>query len=100
MTGSLADLRRFDAITMKAPTTTVEVPAKFVETFLTAAEFCLKTDPLSNRAVPTNRIKKIWAMVKDGCPWNQKHYRIVRDRLHRMGVSLNHVGRRQVTVRS
>jgi hypothetical protein len=86
MTGRMTDLSRFDAATMKAPTSTVVVPAKFVETFLTVAEFCVKTDPLSNRAVPTNRIKKIWSMVKDGSPWNQKYYQIVRDRLHRMGV--------------
>jgi hypothetical protein len=25
-------------------------------------------------------------MVKGGATWNQKHYQIVRDRLHRMGV--------------
>ena len=76
----------FDAVTVKAPTTTVSIPAKFVETFLSVAQFCLSTDPLSNKAVPTNRIKKIWAMVKDGSPWNQKYFQVVRNRLHRMGV--------------
>ena len=76
----------FDAVTVKAPTTTVSIPAKFVETFLAVAEFCCRTDPLDNKAVPTNRIKKIWAMVKDGSPWNQKYFQVVRNRLHRMGV--------------
>ena len=57
---------RFDAATMKAPTTTISVPAKFVETLLTVAEFCIKEDPLSNRAVPTNRIKKFgeWSKME------------------------------------
>jgi len=76
----------FDALTVKAPTTTVLIPAKFVETFLAVAEFCLSTDPLANKAVPTNRVKKIWVMVKDGSPWNQKYFQVVRNRLHRMGV--------------
>ena len=76
----------FDAVTVKAPTTTVSIPARFVETFLAVAEFCCRTDPLDNKAVPTNRIKKIWAMVKDGSPWNQKYFQVVRNRLHRMGV--------------
>ncbi len=86
MTGKVTDLSRFDAETMKAPTSTIIVPARFVETFLAVAEFCVKTDPLSNKAVPTNRIKKIWSMVKNGSPWNQKYYQVVRNRLHRMGV--------------
>ncbi len=86
MTGKVSDIRRFDAETMQAPTSVVTVPARFVETFLSVAEFCVKTDPLSNKAVPTNRIKKIWGMVKDGSPWNQKYFQVVRDRLHRMGV--------------
>jgi hypothetical protein len=76
----------FDAVTVKAPTTTLSIPAKFVETFLAVAEFCLSTDPLSNKAVPTNRIKKIWGMVKNGSPWNQKYFQVVRNRLNRMGV--------------
>jgi len=86
MTAKVADLRQFDAETMQAPTTTISVPAKFVETFLTVAHFCIKEDPLSNCAVPTNRIKKIWGMVKDGAAWNQKYFQVVRDRLNRMGV--------------
>ncbi len=76
----------FDALTVKAPTTTVSIPARFVETFLAVAHFCLSTDPLSNKAVPTNRIKKIWGMVKDGAAWNQKYFQVVRNRLNRMGV--------------
>ena len=84
--GDVADVRQVDAYTLKAPTSTISVPAKFIETVLTVAEFCLSTDPLSNKAVPTNRIKKIWGMVKGGATWNQKYYQIVRDRLHRMGV--------------
>jgi hypothetical protein len=76
----------FDAVTVKAPTTTVSIPAKFVETFLAVAEFCCRTDPLDNKALPTNRIKKIWGMVKDGSPWNQKYFQVVRNRLHKMGV--------------
>jgi hypothetical protein len=86
MIRQVADISRFDAETMQAPTTTISVPAKFVETFLTVAHFCLSTDPLSNRAVPTNRIKKIWGMVKDGAAWNQKYFQVVRDRLNRMGI--------------
>jgi hypothetical protein len=86
MTAHVADLRQVDPFTLTAPTSTISVPAKFVETVLTVAEFCVSTDPLSNKAVPTNRIKKIWGMVKGGATWNQKYYQIVRDRLHRMGV--------------
>ena len=86
MMRKVTDISRFDAETMKAPTSTISVPAKFVETFLAVAHFCIKEDPLSNRAVPTNRIKKIWGMVKDGAAWNQKYFQVVRDRLNRMGV--------------
>ena len=86
MTVDKKDISRFDPATMTAPSSTVVVPAKFIETFLTVAEFCTKTDPLGNKAVPTNRIKKIWAMVKDGSAWNQKWFQAVRDKLHRMGV--------------
>ena len=85
MMRKVTDISRFDAETMKAPTTTISVPAKFVETFLAVAEFCIKEDPLSNRAVPTNRIKKIWAMVKDGAAWNQKYFQVVRDRFESDG---------------
>ena len=98
MTAQVTDISQVDPLTMKAPTSTVSVPAKFVETVLTVAEFCVLTDPLSNKAVPTNRIKKIWGMVKGGAGWNQKYYQIVRDRLHRMGaISIfdrkHHVGK-------
>ena len=86
MSAQVKDLRKFDPVTMAVPTKTVSIPAKFVETFLVVAEFCLQQDPLSNQAVPTTRMKKIWGMVKDGAPWNQKYFQIVRDRLHRMGV--------------
>jgi hypothetical protein len=48
--------------------------------------FCLSHDPLHNKAVPTNRIKKLWEMVEGGASWNQRYYQLVRDRLHRMGV--------------
>jgi len=71
---------------MTAPKEKITVPAKFVETFLLVAHLCLRQDPLQNEAVPTNRIKKLWGMVKGGAAWHQKHYQIVRDRLHRMGV--------------
>ncbi len=101
MTAHVRDLRRFDATTMTGQgdglwglgsinttvsTTTVSIPARFVETFLVVAEFCTRQDPLSNKAVPTNRIKKLWSMVKDGAAWNQKYYQIVRNRLHQMRV--------------
>jgi len=86
MIRKVTDISRFDAETMKAPTSIISVPAKFVATFLAASHFCVKEDPLSNCAVPTNRIKKIWGMVKDGAAWNQKYFQVVRDRLNRMGV--------------
>ena len=86
MTVDWKDISRFDPETMKAPTSTIAVPARFVDHCLTVVEFCVKTDPLSNRAVPTNRIKKIWAMVEGGAAWNQKWFQAVRDKLHRMGV--------------
>ena len=86
LTGHIANLREFDPVAMTAPTTEVSVPAKFVETFLVVAEFCLQQDPLDNKAVPTNRIKKLWAMVEGGAAWNQQYFQIVRERLHRMGI--------------
>ena len=48
MIRKVTDISRFDAETMQAPTTTISVPAKFVETFLAVAHFCIKEDPLSN----------------------------------------------------
>jgi ABC-type branched-subunit amino acid transport system substrate-binding protein len=86
MTSSKTNLRAFDQDTMTAPTTTVSVPAHFIETFLVVADFCLQQDPLHNQAVPTNRIKKLWKFVEGGAAWNQQYYQIVRERLHRMGV--------------
>jgi hypothetical protein len=71
---------------MTAPVTEISVPAKFVETFLAVAEFCLQRDPLENKAVPTSRIKKLWEMVKGGSPWNQQYFQVVRDRFDRMGI--------------
>ena len=50
------------------------------------ADFCLNQDPLKNKAVPTNRFKKIWAMVSGGASWNQTYYQVVRDGLDRVGV--------------
>jgi hypothetical protein len=50
------------------------------------ADVCLKQDPLDNRAVPTSRFKKLWGMVSGGAAWNQRYFKIVRDRLDRMGV--------------
>jgi hypothetical protein len=81
-----ADYSRFDPETMTAPVSDLWIPALFVQTFLAVAEFCLRHDPLGNKAVPTNRIKKLWAKVEGGANWNQRHYQIVRDRLDRMGV--------------
>lgn len=81
-----ADSSRFDPETMTAPVSELWISAQFIQTFLVVAEFCLRHDPLGNRAVPTNRIKKLWAMVEGGANWNQRHYQIVRDRLDRMGV--------------
>jgi hypothetical protein len=86
MTARSADIHRFDPETMTAPIREVDVPARFIGTFLAVAEFCLKQDPLGNKAVPTNRIKKIWEMVEGGASWNQRYYQLVRDRLHRLGV--------------
>ena len=86
MTSNKTNIRAFDQDTMTAPTTTVSVPAKFVETFMAVVYFCLQRDPLHNQAVPTNRIKQLWTMVEDGAAWNQQYYQIVRERLNRMGV--------------
>jgi hypothetical protein len=80
------DHSRFDPETMTAPVSDLWISAQFIQTFLAVAEFCLRHDPLGNKAVPTNRIKKLWAMVEGGANWNQRHYQIVRDRLDRMGV--------------
>lgn len=81
-----ADYSRFDPDTMSAPVSELWISAQFIQTFLAVAEFCLRHDPLGNKAVPTNRIKKLWAMVEGGANWNQRHYQIIRDRLDRMGV--------------
>jgi len=86
LTAWASDIQAFDPVSMTAPKEKITVPAKFVETFLLVAHLCLRQDPLQNEAVPTNRIKKLWGMVKGGAAWHQKHYQIVRDRLHRMGV--------------
>ncbi len=86
MTARFFNYREVDPRTMTAPMTEVSVPARFVATFLAVADFCLREDPLHNKAVPTNRIKKLWEMVKGGAPWNQKYFQLVRERLHRMGV--------------
>ena len=82
----VVDVQRFDPVTMTAPANNVFVPSNFIETFLVVADLCLNRDPLDNKAVPTNRIKKLWDMVKDGAAWNQQYFQIVRDRLERMGV--------------
>jgi hypothetical protein len=77
---------RFDPVKMTAPIERHFVPAHFIETFITVADFCLNHDPLENKAVPTNRFKKLWSLVEDGAPWNQEYFQIVRDRLDDMGV--------------
>jgi hypothetical protein len=77
---------RFDPVTMTAPVSDLWIPAQFIQTFLAVAEFCLRDDPLSNKAVPTSRTKKLWSMVEGGAKWNQRHYQLVRDRLEKMGV--------------
>ena len=82
----VVDLRQFDPVSMTAPVSNVFVPAHFIETFMVVADVCLNRDPLDNKAVPTNRIKKLWSMVEGGAAWNQKYFQIVRDRLDRMGV--------------
>ncbi|QDT48888.1 hypothetical protein Pan258_29350 [Symmachiella dynata] len=79
-------VRSFDPVSMTAPVSHVFVPDHFIETFMEVADVCLNSDPLENKAVPTNRIKKLWAMVEGGAAWNQKYFQIVRDRLDRMGV--------------
>jgi hypothetical protein len=86
MVADLADVRRFDPETMTAPKVKVTVPANFIETFLVVADVCLRQDPLENQAVPTTRFKKLWGMVQNGAPWNQRYFQIVRDRLDKMGV--------------
>ncbi len=80
------DYSRFDPFTMTAPVTHSFVPAEFIQTFLAVVEFCVRHDPLGNKAMPTNRIKKLWAMVEGGANWNQRYYQVVRDRLNKMGV--------------
>jgi len=80
------DYSRFDPFTMTAPVSHLFIPAEFIQTFLAVAEVCLRDDPLGNCAVPTNRIKRLWAMVEGGASWNQPYYQIVRDRLDRMGI--------------
>lgn len=86
MTGNVVKLQEFDPVTMTAPVQRVNVPVEFIETFLAVADFCLNQDPLENKAVPTNRFKKIWEMVKGGASWNQTYYQVVRGRLDRVGV--------------
>ena len=81
-------VRTFDPVSLTAPVTVTKafVPARFIETFTTVADFCLNHDPLENKAVPTNRFKKIWNMVVDGAAWNQTYFQIVRDMFDRMGI--------------
>jgi hypothetical protein len=84
--GTRSNPREFNPVTMTAPVVQVSVPANFVETFLAVVNFCLQQDPLANKAVPTNRIKKLWEMVEGGAAWNQQYYQVVRDKLNRMGI--------------
>lgn len=86
LTAQVADLRKFDPVTLSAPKQKMSIPAKFIETLLVVADVCLNQDPLHNKAVPTSRIKKIWGKVKGGSPWNQRYFQIVRETLNRMGV--------------
>ena len=86
MTARVAQLKKFEPVTMTAPVQDVSVPADFIETFLVVADFCLNQDPLENKAVPTNRFKKIWKMVTGGASWNQTYFQVVRDRLDNMGI--------------
>ena len=86
MAVQVVEVQKFDPVSMTAPTAHVMIPAKFVETFLVVADVCLKQDPLDNKAVPTNRFKALWKLVENGAAWNQRHFQIVRDRFHRMGV--------------
>jgi hypothetical protein len=86
MTGDVVNLRAFDPVNFEAPVKKVSVPATFIQTFLTVVDFCVKQDPLENKAVPTNRIKKIWKMVTGGAVWNQTYFQVVRDRLNKMGI--------------
>lgn len=80
------DCDRFDPLTMTAPVSKLFISAEFIQTFLAVAEVCLRHDPLGNKAVPTNRIKKLWAMIENGANWNQNYYQIIRDRLDKMGI--------------
>ena len=86
MTVRVTDPSKFDPVKMTAPTKTVSIPAKFIETFLAVVDACVNQSPLKNKAVPTNRIKVLWKMVLGGSAWNQKYYQLVRDKLDRMGV--------------
>jgi hypothetical protein len=86
ITAHRTDLRRFDPVEMTAPKVKTVIPASFIDTFLVVVDACLRQDPLANQAVPTNRIKKLWGMVKDGAPWNQRYFQVVRERLDRMGI--------------
>ena len=81
-----ADVRRFDPVAMTGPVRQSVIPARFIETFLVVADFCLNEDPLANRAVPTNRFKTLWKMVDGGACWNQRFFQIVRDHLDQAGV--------------
>ncbi len=83
---SYQDKARFDPVSMKAPIVKAFIPAKFIETFLVVADACLKQDPSDNNGVPTNRFKKLWPMVVDGSPWNQRYYQIVREKFHKLDV--------------
>ena len=71
---------------MTAPIVKAFVPARFIETFLVVADACLRQDPSDNNGVPTNRFKKLWPIVVDGSPWNQRYYQIVREKFHRLDV--------------
>jgi len=86
MIADVVSLQAFDPVKLTAPVKRVSVPARFIQTFLTVADFCLNQDPLENKAVPTSRIKRIWKMVVGGAAWNQTYFQIVRDRLDKMGV--------------
>jgi hypothetical protein len=83
---SYQDKARFDPYSMTAPIVKVFIPARFIETFLVVADACLRQDPSDNNGVPTDRIKKLWNMVANGAPWNQRYYQIVREKFHRLDV--------------
>ncbi len=83
--GLKAKRRVINSMEMTCRVKTIHVPAQFVEHCVGVIAFCLN-DSLENDALPVNRIKAVWQLVKNAPSWNQEYFQAVRRHLEQIGV--------------